>query len=114
MIPVCRRDRRRRPRSVVRLDVDQRAVGISELKAAKRTFPQQCQPRRTFGIEVDGFGREADVGLCDLVEMSLEDIELGYAKSDVIHSWLFDAGAVEGGNLPRHDCHGDPAISQMV
>src|SRR5215510_4106158 len=114
MIPVCRRDRRRRPRSVLRLDVDQRAVRISELKAAKRTLSQQCQPRRTFGIEVDGFGREADVGLCDLVEMSLEDIELGYAKTDVIHSWLFDAGAVEGGNLPQHDCHGDPTIGQLV
>src|SRR5262247_3974687 len=114
MIPVCRRDRRRRPRSVLRLDVDQRAVRISELKVAQRTFPQQCQSRRAFGIEVDGFGREADVGLCDLVEMSLEDIELGYAKTDVIHSWLFDAGAVEGGNLPWHDCHGDTAIRQLV
>src|SRR5215831_6775389 len=106
MIPVCRRDRRRRPRSVLRLDVDQRAVRISELKLAQRTFPQQCQARRTFGIEVDGFGREADVGLCDLIDMCLEAIELGYAKTDMIHSRLFDAGAVEGGYLPRHDCHG--------
>src|SRR5207245_11499894 len=101
-------------RSVVRLDVNQRAVRISELKVAQRTFPQQCQARRTFGIEIDGFGREADVGLCDLVEMSLEAIDLGYAKTDVIHCRLFDAGAVEGGNLPRHDCHGDAAISEMV
>src|SRR5262245_6402000 len=46
--------------------------------------------------------------------MSREAIEIGNAKTDVIHSWLFDAGAVEGGNLPRHDCHGDPAISQLV
>src|SRR5262249_10500762 len=75
---------------------------------------QQCQARRTFGIEVDGFGRETNVGLCDLVEMSLEGIELGYAKTNVIHSWLFDAGAVEGGNLPRQDCHGDAAISEVV
>src|SRR5258707_3268259 len=101
-------------RSVVRLDVDQRAVRISELKVAQRTFPQQCQARRAFGIEVDGFGLEADVGLCDLVEMCLEGIELGYAKTDVIHCRLFDAGAVEGGNLPRHDCHGDAAISEVV
>src|SRR5262249_34368433 len=77
--------------SMVRLDVDQRAVRISELEAAQRTLSQQRQARRTFGIEIDGFGREANVGLCDLVEMSLEDIELGYAKTDVIHSWLFDA-----------------------
>src|SRR6516165_11446065 len=101
-------------RSVVRLDVDQRAVRISELKMAKRTFPPQCQPRRPFGIEVDGFGREADVGLCDLVKLSLEGIELGYAKTDVIHCWLFDASAVEGGNLPWHDRHGDAAISEVV
>src|ERR1700756_426562 len=101
-------------RSVVRLDVDQRAVRISELKVAQRTFPQQCQAPRTFGIEVDGFGREADVGLCDLVEMCLEAIELGDAKTDVIHCRLFDAGAIEGGNLPRHDRHGDAAIGQVV
>src|SRR5262249_29907584 len=71
-----------------RLDGDQRAVRNSELEAAQRTLSQQCQPRRTFGIEIDRFGREADVGLRDLVEMSLEGIELGYAKTDVIHSRL--------------------------
>src|SRR5258708_20403103 len=52
-------------RSVVGLDVDQRAVRIGELKVAQRTFPQQCPARRTFGIEVEGFLPQPDRCLCD-------------------------------------------------
>src|SRR5262245_37282529 len=65
-------------------DVDQRAVGIGELKAAVRAFAQQCQSRRALGIEVDRLRRQMDVGLGDLVDVGLESGKRRHAEADVI------------------------------
>src|SRR5262249_2049978 len=94
--------------------IDQRAVGISQGEGPERTFGKELEPRRAFRIEVDGLRAELQVLPLDLRQVLLERVEASDPEADVIHRRLLDAGAVESGNLPRQDSHGDAAVGEEI
>src|SRR5262249_31392966 len=95
-------------------DVNQRAIGIGKLEGAERALGQEPEPRHALRIEVDRLGAQLQILLLDLREIRLERVEALHSEADVVHRRLLDAGAVEGGNLPRQDRYGDAAVAEEV
>src|SRR3954454_4723172 len=84
------------------------------MERPERTFCQELEPRRPFGIEIDRLCAQLQVLTLEVLQALLERVEAFDPESDVIHRWLLDAGAVEGGDLPRQDRHGHASVGEEV
>ena len=75
--------------------VDERPVGIGELEFAVGALLEELHARDALVVEIERLRRQLDVLLHDMCEVFSERVEFRDAEAEMVHSRLFDAGAVE-------------------